>query len=89
MEIVYLVLAMIGVGAAIGALGGAIWKGNRPYGLGGDLAAGILTAVVVGLLDFYVIPQLGFSEQMKWLGVALEPPLGALVVLWAMRRIKK
>lgn len=89
MEIVYLVLAMIGMGAAIGALGGPIWKGNRPYGLAGDLAAGILTAVVVGLLDFYVIPQLGFSDQMKWLGVALEPPIGALVVLWAMRRIKK
>lgn len=89
MEIGYLVLAMIGVGAAVGALGGMIWKGNRPYGLGGDLAAGILTAVVIGLLDFFVIPQLGFSDQMKWLGVAVEPPLGALVVLWAMRRVKK
>lgn len=89
MELVFLLLAMVMAGIVIGALAGPIWKGHRPYGTAADYAAAVITAVVVGLIDYYVIPQLGFSDQIKWLGVALEPPLGALLVLWVMRRAKK
>lgn len=86
MDLVLLILAMIGVGLLIGALAGRIFRSPRPYGLGGDLAIGAVVAVVIGLLDWYVIPAMGFSETLKILGVVTEPALGALAVLWLVRR---
>jgi hypothetical protein len=29
---------------------------------------------------------MGFSDTMKWLGVAIEPALGAMFVLWIIRK---
>jgi hypothetical protein len=89
MEIVILVAAMVGVGVIIGALAGVIWKGNRPIGLGGDMIVAVLTAVVVGLIDWYVIPAMGFSQSLTLLGVATEPAISALIVLWLVRRARK
>lgn len=86
MEIVYLIAAMLVVGALIGAVAGPIWKGNRPIGVRGDFIAAILTTVVVGLLDWYVVPAMGFSDTLKYIALALEPALGALLVLWLIRR---
>jgi uncharacterized membrane protein YeaQ/YmgE (transglycosylase-associated protein family) len=89
MTVVSLILLMIVVGAIIGALAGPIWKGRRPIGMAGDFIASIATTIIVGLMDWYVIPAMGFSDTMKYLGVALEPALGALLVLWIIRRAKK
>ena len=89
MDLLILTGVMVLVGVVIGAAAGLVWKGERPYGLRGDYAAAIVTTVIVGLLDWYVIPMMGFSSTMKWLGVALEPALGALLVLWLMRRAKR
>ncbi|MCB9134527.1 MAG: hypothetical protein H6636_03815 [Anaerolineales bacterium] len=89
MEILIVLVAMAVVGLIIGALAGPIWKDNRPYGVSGDYIAAVITTIVVGLMDYYVIPAMGFSPSLKWLGVALEPALGALVVLWVLRKIKK
>ena len=85
MDIYLLIAGMVVVGAVMGILGGVIWKEPRPYGIAGDLAASIFTTVVIGLIDWYIIPEMGFSDQMKYLGVALEPILGALLVLWSWR----
>ena len=89
MEIVILIAAMIAVGLIVGWLAGPIWKGVRPIGVQGDYIAAIITAIVIGLLDWYVIPAMGFSEGLRNLGVALEPFLGALLVLWIIRLAKK
>ena len=89
MDILILIAAMVVVGAVIGALAGPIWKGNRPIGAGGDYAVAILTAVVVGLIDWLVIPAMGFSDMLKWAGVATEPALAALAALWVVRRVKR
>ncbi|RJP50720.1 MAG: hypothetical protein C4583_10140 [Anaerolineaceae bacterium] len=89
MEIVILILAMIVVGLIIGWLAGPIWKNKRPIGVQGDYIAAVITAIVVGLMDWYVIPAMGFSDTMRNLGVALEPALGALFVLWIIRVAKK
>lgn len=88
MQIVILVAAMIVVGALIGVLAGVIWKDGRPLGVPGDYYVSILTTVVVGLIDWYVIPAMGFSDSLRNLGVALEPPLAALVVLWILKRAR-
>lgn len=89
MDILILLLAMVAVGLLVGVIAGPIWKGQRPIGVTGDYLAAILTAVVIGLIDWYVIPAMGFSDTLKYLGVALEPLLGALLVLWIIRRAKK
>ncbi|HAY83413.1 MAG TPA: hypothetical protein DCY42_00430 [Chloroflexi bacterium] len=86
MDVVILVAAMLVVGLLIGWFADKIFKGDRPKGLQGDLVAAVLTTLVVGLLDWYVIPMMNFSDTLKLLGVALEPALGALLVLWLMRR---
>ena len=89
MQIVILIVAMIVVGLVIGWLAGPIWKNTRPIGVRGDYIASVITAVAVGLMDWYVIPAMGFSTGLRNLGVAMEPALGALIVLWIIRAAKK
>ena len=89
MAILILVGAMIVVGLLIGWIAGLIWKGNRPIGVSGDYIASVITAVVVGLIDWFVIPAMGFSDNLRNLGVATEPALGALLVLWIIRRARQ
>ena len=89
MQIVILIVAMIVVGLIVGWLAGPIWKNKRPIGVRGDYIAAVITAVAVGLMDWYVIPAMGFSTTMRNLGVAMEPALGALIVLWIIRAAKK
>ena len=89
LEIVLLIAAMIAVGLLMGWVAGLIWKDNRPIGVSGDYIASVITAVVLGLIDWFVIPAMGFSDTMRNLGVATEPALGALLVLWLIRVAKK
>jgi uncharacterized membrane protein YeaQ/YmgE (transglycosylase-associated protein family) len=88
MEILILVAAMIVVGLIVGALAGVIWKDNRPIGVRGDYIAAVITTVITGLFDWYVIPALGFSDTLKIIGLITEPPLAALGVLWIIRKAK-
>lgn len=89
MDIIILIVAMVLVGALMGWLAGLIFKGERPKGVRADYIIAIVTAVVVGLLDWYVIPAMGFDASLKYLGVALEPALSALLVLWIVRIANK
>jgi len=88
MSLLIVIAAMILVGLVIGYLAGLIWKDNRPLGVKGDYIAAVITTVAVGLLDWYVIPAMGFSNTMRNLGVTFEPALGALIVLWVIRKAK-
>jgi uncharacterized membrane protein YeaQ/YmgE (transglycosylase-associated protein family) len=88
MQIVILVAAMVLVGLLVGAVASLIWK-EKPLGTVGDYVLAIVSAVIIGLLDWYVIPAMGFSDTLKWIGVAIEPALGALLVLWLVRRARK
>jgi len=85
MVYVLLIIAMLVVGLIIGAVAGLIWKENRPYGARGDYLIAVITAVVVGMVDWYVIPAMGFSETLRNISLFLEPALGALLVLWLVR----
>jgi uncharacterized membrane protein YeaQ/YmgE (transglycosylase-associated protein family) len=89
MDILILIVGMILVGLIAGWAAGLIWKDRRPIGVQGDYLAAVITAVVVGLIDWFVIPAMGFSQGLRNLGVALEPALGALLVLWLIRVAKK
>jgi uncharacterized membrane protein YeaQ/YmgE (transglycosylase-associated protein family) len=89
MAIIILIVAMVLVGLLIGAIASLIWRENKPLGAVGDYAVAVVVAVVVGLMDWYVIPAMGFSDTLKWVGVATEPALGALFVLWLIRRVRR
>ena len=88
MEIVYLVLAMIVVGLLMGWVAGLIWKDNRPIGVRGDYIAAVVSAVATGLLDWFVVPAMGFSDTLRNVATAVEPAGMALFVLWVIRRAK-
>lgn len=89
MQIVILIVAMIVVGLIAGWMAGPIWKNKRPIGVQGDYIAAVIAAIVVGFMDWYVIPAMGFSDTMRNLGVAMEPFLGAMLVLWIIRVAKR
>ena len=89
MEILLVMVGMVVVGLIMGAVAGFIWKDNRPYGAAGDYIIAVITCVIVGLMDWYVIPAMGFSETMRNIGLLFEPALGALLVLWLVRKAKK
>lgn len=89
MDILFLIVAMVVVGAIMGFVAGLIWKEDRPIGVGGDYIVSIIAAVVMGLIDWFIIPALGFSDTMKWIGVLTEPALTSLLVLWLIRVAKK
>ena len=86
MDVLILIGAMIVVGVLIGALAGVIWKGERPLGVTTDYIVAIVSTVLIGLGDWFVIPALNFPEIWKYIGVATEPALGALLILWLIRR---
>lgn len=79
---------MVVVGLIMGFIAGLIWKDNRPIGVKGDYIAAVITTVIVGLIDWFVIPAMGFSDTVKWLGIITEPALSALLVLWIIRKAK-
>ena len=89
MQIIILIVAMIVVGLIVGWLAGPIWKNKCPIGLRGDYIAAVITAIAVGFMDWYIIPAMVFSNSMRNMGVAMEPALGALLVLWIIRAAKK
>ena len=88
MDILIVIVAMIVVGLIVGALAGVIWKDHRPYGARGDYLIAVATCVIVGLIDWIVIPAMGFSDTIKFLGLLFEPALSALLVLWLVRRAR-
>jgi len=89
MEILILVVAMIVVGLIIGWVAGLIWKDNRPIGVRGDYIVAVVSAVVTGLLDWYVVPAMGFSIGLRNVATAVEPAGMALIVLWLIRVAKR
>ena len=89
MQIVYLVVAMILVGLLMGWVAGLIWKDNRPIGVRGDYIVAVVAAVATGLLDWFVVPAMGFSEGLRNVATAVEPAGMALIVLWLIRVAKR
>lgn len=89
MTLIILIIAMVLVGMLMGFLAGMIWKDHRPIGVPGDFLVAIMSAIVIGLMDWYIIPAMGFSDTMRNIGVALEPALGSILILWVIRQAKK
>jgi uncharacterized membrane protein YeaQ/YmgE (transglycosylase-associated protein family) len=84
--VLWLILALI-----IGNYASSIFKGERPYGLNGDLIISLVTTLGVGLIGWYVIENfmLSFTGVIRLLTHLLEPPISAVIVLWIVRYFKK
>lgn len=80
---------MVIVGVIIGQVAPIIWKDDLPLGTQGNTAVAIVTCIVVGLIDWLVIPAMGFSDTLKYIGIATEPALAAIIVLWLIRRARE
>lgn len=89
MTLIILIVAMTIVGVLMAVLAGILWKDHRPLGISGDYVVAVVSSIVIGLMDWYLIPVLGFSDTLRNIGVALEPALGSLLVLWVLRLAKK
>ncbi len=88
-QAVIVIIAMIAVGFLMGYIAGLIWKDNKPFGVKGDYIAAIVSTVVMGLIDWFVIPAMGFGSTLQLLGVIFEPPAMALITLWVIRKAKE
>jgi uncharacterized membrane protein YeaQ/YmgE (transglycosylase-associated protein family) len=76
-----LLIIWVIMGLIIGNYASGIFKGKRPYGLGGDVIISLLTTVVVGVMGWYVAR----NYMTSFRGI----PLSALIVLWLVRYFKK
>jgi uncharacterized membrane protein YeaQ/YmgE (transglycosylase-associated protein family) len=86
MSYVILFAFLILIGVLIGYLAGPIWSDKRPFGMWGDIAISLATTIVIGLLDWFLVPAIGFSLTTRNLAIVFEPALGALLVLWVVRK---
>ncbi len=89
MEILIVVVALFLIGLLTGFIAGRIWKDDRPIGVKGDFIVAVLVTVLVGVLEWYLLPMLGFGQTITIIAVAFEPALAALLVLWLIRIAKR
>jgi hypothetical protein len=87
----YLIVAgvMVPIGLLMGFVAGRIWKDDRPIGVKGDYAVAVVVTVLVGVLEWYLLPLIGIGQTVTILAVAIEPALAALLVLWLIRVAKR
>jgi uncharacterized membrane protein YeaQ/YmgE (transglycosylase-associated protein family) len=83
MTIELLVIWLV-IGAIAGWLAGQVMSGGG-FGLVGDVIVGIIGAVVAGLL----LPRLGIYIGGGLLGAIINAFIGACVVLFVLRLIKR
>lgn len=89
MTIVVLMAIWIVIGLLMALLAGYIWKGERPYGDLADYVVSILLAILMGFLDWYLVPViLGVDGAILFIISVLEPAATSLIGLWIMRLIK-
>ena len=82
-----LVLALVGLLA--GWLAPLAVGGRRPYGLGGDLAAGIGVMVGLGLIwHLWLMPYFDFPAWLNLAAIFGDPLFAVLIVLWLMRKLR-
>jgi len=87
----YLIVAvvMVPIGLLMGFVAGKIWKDDRPIGVSGDYVVAVVVTVLVGVLEWYLLPLIGISQTVTIIAVVFEPALVALLVLWLIRVAKR
>ncbi|MEO1038957.1 MAG: GlsB/YeaQ/YmgE family stress response membrane protein [Pseudomonadota bacterium] len=83
MDLMGLIIWLL-IGLAAGYLAGVVMKGQRPFGLIGDLILGLLGAVVGGFL----LGLLGFASG-GLIASLVTAFIGAVVLIFLVRLIKR
>ncbi len=73
------------IGGLAGMTAGKIMDGKPPYGMVGDIVLGIAGGVVGG----WVLGLFGMSGSGGIIGSFLIALLGAVIILWLVRKFKK
>jgi uncharacterized membrane protein YeaQ/YmgE (transglycosylase-associated protein family) len=91
-------LVVVVIGLLSGWLAGRVF-GGRPFGLVGDLVAGLVGAFVCRWLFIYkfgvaiVGSRVGFNFEtggiLWWIDAALTCAVGAILLLWIVRLVKR
>jgi uncharacterized membrane protein YeaQ/YmgE (transglycosylase-associated protein family) len=84
---IYMIIWIL-VGLLVGALA-SLLGGAPPYGVGADLAAAVAAMISVGLLDYALLPLLGYTGPIRLVAMLGEPLIGSVLVLWLLRVIKR
>ena len=84
MDLVGLII-WLAIGAIAGWLAGQIMKGGTGYGLVGDIAVGIIGAIIAGFL----LPRLGIFIGGGIIGQIINAVIGACILLFVMRLVKR
>ena len=84
MEVEQIMVFLI-IGGVAGWLAGLILKGGGGFGLIGNVVVGVLGAFFGG----WLFSVLGISVGGEWIGPMVTATVGAIVLLLAIRVIKK
>jgi len=87
MLVIGVLLAVVGI--VTGLLASVVTRGEPPYGVLGDVVAATLVMVIVGLVEWAVMPGLGFTGWIRLAGTFGDPWALAILVLWLLRRSKR
>jgi uncharacterized membrane protein YeaQ/YmgE (transglycosylase-associated protein family) len=73
----------------VGWLVPMVFKSERPYGLAGDIIIPTIVGIVYAFVIFqYIVPMVGLSGWLAFIGTAVESISVAAIVLWILRKIK-
>lgn len=89
MEIVVLAIVLAAIGVLTGWLGPVVVDSRRPYGVGGDIVAGLVVMLGLGLIEWmWIMPLFNFATWLDVTASVGDPFVLTLIVLWLMRKIK-
>ena len=89
MGLTFMIAIWVVMGVLIAALAPNIFKGERPYGDTTDYVISVVATIIIGLMDWYILPELNITGALRFVVALIEPPLAALFVLWLMRYLKR
>lgn len=79
------------VGALTGWVVPLLARSKPPYGLIVDVVVSVVVMILVGLMDWFIIPAMfpTWGGPIVFVAALLEPFFSVLVVLWLMRWWKR
>ena len=86
--VIYMVVWVL-LGLLVGALAGLVGSGEPPYGLAVDIGASVLTMIGIGMLDYAILPLMGYEGTLRFIAMVAEPLITVAIVLWLLRTIKR
>jgi hypothetical protein len=83
-----LLIVLVG-SVLVGWLVPMAFKSERPYGLAGDIIIPTIVGVVYTFIIYqYIVPMVGMTGWLAFIGSAIEGIAVAAITLWILRKIK-